>query len=75
MKGRVAKTTAAKARNGPRQALRGLPPPAVRVKIPPRPPSFGALQARLRPANYEDLPQDEQWAIDRKLRILDWDGK
>lgn len=37
--------------------------------------SFGARQAALRPADYEQLPQDEQWAIDKKLGILDWNGK
>ena len=29
----------------------------------------------IRPANYADLPASEQWAIDKSLGILDWDGK
>jgi len=37
--------------------------------------SEGARKAMERPANYADLPADEQWAIDKKLGILDWDGK
>lgn len=28
-----------------------------------------------RPANYADLPPQEQWDIDKQLGILDWDGK
>lgn len=43
--------------------------------VDPRPKSAMALQAEKRPANYESLPQDEQWAIDKALGILDWDGK
>jgi hypothetical protein len=27
-----------------------------------------------RPDNYYDLPSDQQWAIDKKLGILDWNG-
>lgn len=37
--------------------------------------SEGARKALERPANYADLPADEQWAIDKRLGILDWDGK
>lgn len=29
-------------------------------------------RARFRPANYIELPPAEQWALDRKLGILDW---
>lgn len=32
-----------------------------------------AERAKLRPANYWQLPTNEQWAIDRQLRILDWE--
>jgi hypothetical protein len=31
-------------------------------------------RAKLRPANYADLSAQEQWAIDKRLGILDWDG-
>lgn len=27
-----------------------------------------------RPSNYFKLPPSEQWAIDRRLGILDWEG-
>lgn len=37
--------------------------------------SEGARKALERPANYADLPAAEQWAVDRRLGILDWDGK
>ena len=37
--------------------------------------SEGARKALDRPANYADLPPSEQWAIDKQLGILDWDGK
>ena len=40
----------------------------------PLPPSPKHL-ARLRPKNFEDLDPEERWDIDRKLGILDWDGK
>jgi len=32
-------------------------------------------QAQKRPPNYEKLSPQEQWAIDKELGILDWDGK
>lgn len=32
-------------------------------------------RAKLRPPNFAELPSSEQWDIDRKLGILDWDGK
>jgi hypothetical protein len=32
-------------------------------------------RAAQRPPNYADLSPGEQWAIDKKLGILDWDGK
>ena len=32
-----------------------------------------AERAKLRPANYWQLPTHEQWAIDKQLRILDWE--
>ena len=28
-----------------------------------------------RPSNYFKLSAEEQWAIDKKLRILDWRGE
>lgn len=39
-----------------------------------RPLSEGARQAKLRPINYCELSAAEQWAIDKQLGILDWDG-
>jgi hypothetical protein len=33
-----------------------------------------ARRARGRPANFMGLPPQEQWAIDKELGILDWDG-
>jgi acyl-CoA synthetase (AMP-forming)/AMP-acid ligase II len=38
------------------------------VEAPPR------ERAKLRPPNYASLPQKEQWEIDKRLGILDWDG-
>lgn len=34
-----------------------------------------SLRAQKRPLNFNDLPGREQWAIDKRLGILDWDGK
>jgi hypothetical protein len=31
-------------------------------------------RAKMRPANFETLSARDQWAIDKKLGILDWDG-
>ena len=31
-------------------------------------------QSLKRPKNYKDLSPREQWEIDKKLGILDWDG-
>lgn len=28
-----------------------------------------------RPSNFFKLPLEEQWAIDKRLGILDWEGK
>jgi len=36
---------------------------------------IGDLRSRFRPANYASLTQQEQWAIDKKLGILDWSGE
>ena len=36
-----------------------------------RPP---AVRAKMRPANYLELEPREQWEIDKRLGILDWDG-
>lgn len=33
-----------------------------------------ARTACQRPTNYADLSGEEQWAIDKRLGILDWDG-
>lgn len=33
-----------------------------------------ARQACKRPQNYADLSAADQWAIDKRLGILDWDG-
>ncbi len=37
--------------------------------------SAGALAARRRPGNYALQSAEGQWAIDKELGILDWDGK
>jgi hypothetical protein len=49
-------------------------------KNPPRPPELRDQwamrdRAKLRPANFEQLSGEDQWEIDKKLGILDWDGK
>jgi hypothetical protein len=31
-------------------------------------------QAQKRPADFDNLPPEKQWAIDKELGILDWDG-
>jgi len=36
--------------------------------------SDGARQAKRRPINYCELSPEAQWAIDKQLGILDWDG-
>jgi hypothetical protein len=36
--------------------------------------SDGMRQSKLRPANFNDLSTREQWEIDKRLGILDWDG-
>lgn len=33
-----------------------------------------ALKAQERPFNYADAGSESQWAMDKKLGILDWDG-
>lgn len=33
-----------------------------------------AKRARLRPSNFFEMSNDQQWAIDKALGILDWDG-
>lgn len=33
-----------------------------------------ARAAQRRPANYNELSGSRQWAIDKELGILDWDG-
>jgi hypothetical protein len=32
------------------------------------------LRATLRPSNFGELSTEEQWRIDKALRLLDWDG-
>lgn len=34
-----------------------------------------AIRSHDRPDNFKDLTPEEQWEIDKKLGILDWDGK
>ena len=34
-----------------------------------------AKRAQERPTNYNKLSAREQWEIDKKLGILDWDGE
>lgn len=41
-------------------------------KLPPL--SYEAQQAQKRPGNFNQLSGEEQWAIDKRLGILDWDG-
>lgn len=36
--------------------------------------SVKAQTALTRPQNFDDLPPAEQWAIDDRLGLLDWDG-
>jgi hypothetical protein len=36
--------------------------------------SSGAIAATKRPPDYEDLSAEDQWAADKRLGILDWDG-
>jgi hypothetical protein len=36
--------------------------------------SAKAQTALTRPQNFDDLPPAEQWAIDDRLGLLDWDG-
>jgi hypothetical protein len=36
--------------------------------------SVGMRQAKRRPADFETLSPRAQWAIDKTLGILDWDG-
>lgn len=36
--------------------------------------SDGARQAKKRPIDYCELSPEEQWAVDKRLGILDWDG-
>jgi len=43
-------------------------------KIPDTPLSYEAEQAQKRPSNFNQLSGEEQWAIDKRLGILDWDG-
>jgi hypothetical protein len=33
------------------------------------------IRATLRPDNYAELSPEEQWKIDKKLGLLDWEGK
>jgi hypothetical protein len=37
--------------------------------------SEGARQAKKRPSNYCEMSAQEQWAVDKALGILDWDGE
>jgi len=39
-----------------------------------KPLSEGTRRARRRPSNYHELSAREQWEIDKRLGILDWDG-
>jgi len=34
-----------------------------------------AMQAKKRPSNYEKLSAEDQWEIDKRLGILDWNGE
>lgn len=48
-------------------------------RVLPRPPLINgkgplARAAELRPANFRELEMQEQWDIDKRLGILDWDG-
>lgn len=43
-----------------------------RIKTPKG--ADAAERAKLRPENFETLPEEEKWRIDRELGILDWDG-
>lgn len=45
------------------------------AKAKNRPLSEGAQQAKKRPSNYCEMSAQEQWAVDKSLGILDWDGE
>jgi hypothetical protein len=48
---------------------RDIPTEVLEMGVqPPR------VRANLRPANFLDLSPQEQWEIDKRLGILDWDG-
>lgn len=42
---------------------------------PPQDQAEFELRASLRPVNYTSMPPAEQWAIDKRLGILDWPSK
>jgi hypothetical protein len=42
---------------------------------PKKEPSDGARRAALRDPNYENMSARDQWDEDKRLGILDWDGK
>lgn len=46
-----------------------------KIDRPAAPTSTPAERAKLRPANYAELPEETKWKIDKALGILDWDGK
>jgi hypothetical protein len=48
---------------------------AVPAEVTSPPISEGAIKALDRPENYAQLSPEEQWEIDKRLGILDWDGK
>ena len=48
------------------------------AELPPFPlanQSWQAIQATRRPDNFEELDASHQWAIDKRLGILDWAGE
>jgi hypothetical protein len=44
------------------------------ARVPDKPLSPEAQRAKQRPSNYNQMPSADQWAIDKQLGILDWDG-
>jgi hypothetical protein len=61
-------------RNGPIYVCDQIASDEVIAAIPKIIEGTDAERAKLRPANYLDLEPCEQWAIDKRLGILDWDG-
>ena len=58
----------------PLEEARTLPLYGEVALVPVKKPTQ-AQQAARRPSNYNQLSAREQWNIDKRLRLLDWDGE